>query len=337
MTEEDIHTTCTDQQQNSMADELKKPSKCGKRVACSAMFVGVGYIFWHLVGKPDFGAIDLSDVLGNLTDLDFMDGFRNEPYLSDNTTHEWDNGYGNNGLSLTIWNALDESWQDEYEIAVHDWENGDPDALTLTSKRVNIDDRACEQTRGVMRVCSDNFGDTKWLGINEILKFGNYIVSSVAKMNEYYLFNADIYERQYTMCHELGHGFGLPHTDENFYNRDLGNCMDYTDNPKNNLHPDRINYARLAEVYGIVGEGQRNLKGPSNSSDNLRHPIFSPNMRKLYDAAMDDLNKNPTKVDHVEKSGWRTLKRKSKGATYSRDLFPGVSLEVSMLFAKDAE
>mmetsp|Transcript_18826 Transcript_18826/g.22603 ORF Transcript_18826/g.22603 Transcript_18826/m.22603 type:complete len:264 (+) Transcript_18826:2-793(+) len=262
-----------------------------------------------------------------------MDGFRNEPYLSDNTTHEWDNGYGNNGLSLTIWNALDESWQDEYEIAVHDWENGDPDALTLTSKRVNIDDRACEQTRGVMRVCSDNFGDTKWLGINEILKFGNYIVSSVAKMNEYYLFNADIYERQYTMCHELGHGFGLPHTDENFYNRDLGNCMDYTRTPKNNLHPDESNYARLAELYGVVGS-RRYLKGSSNSGRPPR-VSYSSKFHEVYNAAMADLHEELSKAKTTRKNGWRILHRHSKGATYSQDLVPGISVEVNMLLAPD--
>jgi len=35
----------------------------------------------------------------------------------------------------------------------------------------------------------------------------------------------------YTVLHlivTLGHGFGLPHTDERFWNRDQGNCMDYT-------------------------------------------------------------------------------------------------------------
>ena len=30
----------------------------------------------------------------------------------------------------------------------------------------------------------------------------------------------------YTMCHELGHGWGLPHTDENHLNRDRGDRDD---------------------------------------------------------------------------------------------------------------
>ena len=48
---------------------------------------------------------------------------------------------------------------------------------------------------------------------------------------------------------EIGHGFGLPHTDENPRNRDLGNCLDYTNTPENNLRPGEVNFARLRQIY----------------------------------------------------------------------------------------
>ena len=79
-------------------------------------------------------------------------------------------------------------------------------------------------------------------------------------MNEHYLLNADYDERLYTMCHELGHGYGLPHTDENFNNKDLGNCLDYTNRPSNNLRPGLANCNRLLEMYGAVNVGGRNRK-----------------------------------------------------------------------------
>ena len=47
----------------------------------------------------------------------------------------------------------------------------------------------------------------------------------------------------------LSHGFGLPHTDENPYNSNLGNCLDYTDNPDENLLPGAVNYNKLAGMY----------------------------------------------------------------------------------------
>jgi len=105
-----------------------------------------------------------------------------------------------------------------------------------------------------------NYGSTGWLGINEIVKSGpkGIIHSSVAKMNDYYLLYGGYDERLYTMCHELGHGYGLPHTDENFDNKDLGNCLDYTNNPSNNLRPGIANCQRLLDMYGPVNVGRRN-------------------------------------------------------------------------------
>ena len=44
-------------------------------------------------------------------------------------------------------------------------------------------------------------------------------------------------------------GFGLPHTDENPYNRNLGDCLDYTDDPEENLYPGEVNFAKVAELY----------------------------------------------------------------------------------------
>lgn len=56
----------------------------------------------------------------------------------------------------------------------------------------------------------------------------------------------------------LGHALGLAHTDEDFDNEDLGNCMDYTDNLNANKHPDQSNYDTLFDLYGsISGGGER--------------------------------------------------------------------------------
>lgn len=100
-----------------------------------------------------------------------------------------------------------------------------------------------------MVVCNANFGATGWVGINENQIIGGRIVSSVAKMNEYYLRNGGYDHRRFTMCHEIGHGLGLPHTDEDPYNRNLGDCLDYTDDPEQNVLPGEVNMAKLREMY----------------------------------------------------------------------------------------
>ena len=62
-------------------------------------------------------------------------------------------------------------------------------------------------------------------------------------------------------CHEMGHGFGLAHTDENYGNANLGNCLDYTYNAQGNLSPGTFNYELLAKVYGTVPPSRRLIGG----------------------------------------------------------------------------
>ena len=198
---------------------------------------------------------NFTNVLDGLDGFSFGDLFNEDPMLGDNSTLAWKNALverDGGGLHLTLRNALDDNWQREFDLAVADWQQSD--ALVLSTERVAVD-HTCGRVDGVMVVCNANFGATGWVGINENSILRGVIVSSVAKMNEYYLNNANFAHRRYTMCHELGHGewggeggghttnnlmrstsfshhvvapfagFGLPHTDENPYNSNLENCL----------------------------------------------------------------------------------------------------------------
>ena len=160
---------------------------------------------WEDLGLPtDFG--NFTDVLGGLSDDLFAELHGGDPMLGDNTTLSWEDTFvqkDNGGLHLTLQNALDDTWQTEFEQAVADWKESD--ALQLTTERVAVDYN-CGMVDGVMVVCNANFGATGWVGINENSIMRGVIVSSVAKMNEYYLRNAEFDHRRFTMCHEIGHG-----------------------------------------------------------------------------------------------------------------------------------
>lgn len=155
------------------------------------------------------------------------------------------------GLELVVVNALEDRWLTYFTTAISQWDAGTPDTLTLTVETATPDS-TCTAIDGKLKVCNGNYGATNWRGINKILLENNWIYSSAARMNEYYVTDNDDDQRQYTMCHEIGHGFGLPHTDENFFNKDLGNCMDYTNNPATNMQPAYPNFKFLAELYGTV-------------------------------------------------------------------------------------
>ena len=169
------------------------------------------------------------------------------------SAYAWPNN--GQGLTLTILNAMDDSWQTELKVAVDNWEAGDPvDPLTFVTERIPHE-VSCSPVDGKLKICNGNYGPTRWRGINEVVlnRRTNEIVNSIAKMNEYYLPSIGSKDqRLYTLCHELGHGFGLPHWDEDFYNEDMGNCMDYTSRPGNNKQPDASNFIYLGSLYGNV-------------------------------------------------------------------------------------
>jgi len=310
------------------------------------LMVAMIILAWNILGQPgketlaDFGDAlanqtrdwdfgDLSSVLGNLTDLgeDFAGQLMDQdPFLSNNETQSWPIRT-RDGLNLELVSALEDRWSDEFDMAVSDWDDGNPNVLSL-STRIDTTGPNCDAVDEALKVCNGNFGDTGWLGINEIMTINDYIQSSVAKMNEYYLFNADQDTRQYTMCHELGHGFGLPHTDENFNNADLGNCMDYTHKHENNLRPDESNFNRLMGLYGVIPENRR-LKAATSLHDKKKGIISSPKLRQQYDQAIQELSEHTRRMTiqqpysrdtSNESLSWRVLQEHSYGGHYAREL-----------------
>lgn len=186
------------------------------------------------------------------------------------------------GLRLRVLNNLDERWRGTFETAISEWENGDPDALTLSVEDLDGFDSKCNKVRDAMIVCNGDYGHTPWRGVNELsLEYG-LIVASVARLNDYYLDSESDVTRQYVMCHELGHGFGLGHSDENSLNADLGDCMDYTVTPENNLHPGTRNFELLEEMYGNVDGTGRRRKTLVDDRHESYHPPLSEGWTLLH-------------------------------------------------------
>jgi hypothetical protein len=163
------------------------------------------------------------------------------------------------GLELSVIDNLDEKWVPYFQQAIKDWERGDPDVLSLSVSKASVHDPDCEFVTGSMVVCNGDYGNTDWIGLNQVMIRDDRIIASVALMNDYHLDRMSVEAKQSTMCHELGHGFGLGHWDENFWNRDMGNCMDYTNTHENNQLPDRSNFLFLERMYGSLdGTSQYN-------------------------------------------------------------------------------
>lgn len=195
------------------------------------------------------------------------------------------------GLDMTMINALDAEWHKYFDDAVANWDNGQPDSLTLSSIQTAPDSK-CSPVQGMIKVCNGNYGNTAWKGINEIMVKRNTIISSIAKINDYYSNEYTDGERRYLMCHEIGHGFGLPHADENFNNKDLGTCMDYTMRPEKNQLPNERDYELLLQMYGPV-----DIKRPSNLRRSTMS-ILPEQQQHRHVSFLDTYNTHPWRMIH---------------------------------------
>ncbi|MBI2048650.1 MAG: hypothetical protein HYT30_01860 [Parcubacteria group bacterium] len=112
--------------------------------------------------------------------------------------------------------------------------------------------KTCRPKAGQGEVCNAKYGNNGWLGIASIWASGDHITQGTVKLNDTY-FNTPTYNtpawRNLVTCQEVGHIFGLDHQDENFTNANLGTCMDYTNNPVDNQHPNAHDYEMLETIY----------------------------------------------------------------------------------------
>ena len=107
------------------------------------------------------------------------------------------------GLDVFVMNSCEEKWTPIFDEYIAAWDNGSPDALTLTSSKFPHDPE-CEAYTGRVNVCNGDYGNTNWRGVNTAFIRNGFVVNSVAKLNDFHLDGESQNQKRYTMCHELG-------------------------------------------------------------------------------------------------------------------------------------
>ncbi|MDH3493507.1 MAG: hypothetical protein OEM82_08155 [Acidobacteriota bacterium] len=176
--------------------------------------------------------------------------------------HQWGNYHWastSNPDNLLLGNNLSSQWYPSFVQSISDWNASTVIGVSETAGGTRP--RQCRITAGRIEVCNDSYGNTGWLGIAGISVSGTHITGAYVKLNDTY-YNNPPYNtapwRNFVMCQEIGHAFGLDHQDEAFNNTNFGTCMDYTNDPvgpPNNEHPDGHDYQQLELIYNHTDGG----------------------------------------------------------------------------------
>jgi hypothetical protein len=154
-----------------------------------------------------------------------------------------------NPFTLTLGDNLSASWDPYLTTSVSDWSSSTVLDLRVVSSTKG---KTCKPTLGRVEVCNGTYGRNGWLGIASVWANGLHITQGTVKMNDTY-FNTAAYNapawKNLVLCQEIGHTFGLDHQDEIFTNANLGTCMDYTNNPSTNQHPNQHDFDMLDTLY----------------------------------------------------------------------------------------
>ena len=169
-------------------------------------------------------------------------------------SHSW-GGYHwartSNPFTVKLGDNLTGSWPSYLSTTSSDWSKST--VLDTTIVPGGSRQKRCRATAGQDEICNGYYGNNGWLGVAQIwLSGGSHITQGTVKVNDTY-FDTPTYNtpewRNLVMCQEVGHTFGLDHQDENFNNANLGTCMDYTNDPSSNQHPNSHDYEELEIIY----------------------------------------------------------------------------------------
>ena len=183
--------------------------------------------------------------------------------------HSW-NGYHwsrtNAELTIPVGDNVDPTWDSYLRVANADWNK----STVINSPLVpgSSAPRKCNAVAGTIQVCNAAYGRNGWLGIASISISGGHISQGTTKLNDTYFAMAQYNnpaERALVTCQEIGHDYGLGHQDEDFATDSTNSCMDYTNLPAGNEHPDAHDYQQLTTIYNHL-ESAAMLFGGQGSS-----------------------------------------------------------------------
>jgi hypothetical protein len=167
---------------------------------------------------------------------------------------------------LKIGDNVSSTWDKTLAGASYDWNKS-----VVKNKIVpGSSNSNCDPVSGRIEVCNGQYGENGWLGLTQVWVTPGtpHISQATIRLNDTYFamesFTTTGWKNE-TLCHEIGHTYGLDHQDTNFDNSNLGTCLDFTTDPDgtiygqlSNEHPNQLDYDTIQYVYNHKHSRPRN-------------------------------------------------------------------------------
>lgn len=194
-------------------------------------------------------------------------------------------------------------WLTRYATAITDWRKPAMTKIKPYTAFLGPYSPSCPTVNGQVSSCDGSYGATGWLGLATIYLSGSHIVRGKSRVNNSY-FNQAAYNttpwRQFVICQEIGHNWGLGHVNVIFNNPNTGSCMDYTNDPDggpggaspsdpNNMHPNAHDYSLINSKHNHIGATPPTLLSSPDTAD-LPEPTVeeSPAMKDYNPMTLED-------------------------------------------------
>lgn len=223
--------------------------------------------------------------------------------------HSWRNYHWaktTTALALLVGDNVGNQWDAYLDEAIDDWSNGSV-VLDLQKTAGSTNPSTCAPVAGRIEACNAAYGQNGWLGIAQIWITGRtHITQATTRLNDTYFamatYNTPAWRRLVT-CQEIAHDFGLDHQDERNNNRNLGSCMDYTNDPDggsggwspddpSNEHPNDHDFEQLLTIYGHTDSFNTatpfGAAGAAAPSVRARHPQAASEWGQLVRTSPDN-------------------------------------------------